>query len=52
MMLCKNCNGVIRWTEIEGWVHGRNGDGYRILCNEELRTIATPKPEDIAWLTD
>jgi len=52
MYLCKNCNKPIRWTEMMGWVHGANGEGYVQACGfDAFETTATPKPEDIEWFT-
>jgi len=53
MIRCLHCDQEIRWTELMGWVHGRNGDGYRVECiNVQVYSEATPKPEDISWFTD
>ena len=51
MMLCKNCGSIIRWSELMGWVHGPNGSGYEVNCNNHPLSddVATPKDEDIAW---
>lgn len=47
-MICKNCGMVIRWTELHGWVHGRNGDGYEEKCSGG-ETVAELRDEDKWW---